>query len=134
MPNHVHALVQPLGTTQLAEILHSWKSFSASQINAHLGKAGSFWKKEYYDHIVRDLEELRRIRKYIRDNPKKAGIRVAHSSFRTANILSASGSPLEAGGTAHRTASILEASAKSPLEAGDTPVPPASCGQPKEKK
>ena len=114
MPNHVHVLVRPLGKNQLAEILHSWKSFSANQINAHLGKTGSFWKKEYYDHIVRDLEELLRIRKYIRDNPKKAGIRVAHSSA--------------------RTVAILEASAESPLEAGDTPVPPASSGHPEQPK
>ncbi len=31
-PNHVHALVSPLGEHQLSEILHSWKSFTAHEI------------------------------------------------------------------------------------------------------
>jgi len=119
MPNHVHVLVRPLGKNQLADILHSWKSFSANAINRKLGETGSLWKKEYYDHIVRDMEELVRIRKYIRSNPEKAGIRVSHSS-----------GLLEAGGT-DRTAGILSATG-SPLEAGDTEaVPPASSGPPR---
>ena len=29
------------------------------------------WQRNYYDHIIRDENSLRRIRKYIRDNPKK---------------------------------------------------------------
>ena len=31
-PNHVHALVTPLGHTGLSSILHSWKSFTAHEI------------------------------------------------------------------------------------------------------
>ncbi len=31
-PNHVHALVSPLGEHQLSDILHSWKSFTAHEI------------------------------------------------------------------------------------------------------
>jgi REP element-mobilizing transposase RayT len=31
-PNHVHALVSPLGEHQLSNILHSWKSFTAHEI------------------------------------------------------------------------------------------------------
>jgi radical SAM superfamily enzyme YgiQ (UPF0313 family)/REP element-mobilizing transposase RayT len=122
MPNHVHVLVRPLGQIQLADILHSWKSFSANRINQQLKTSGPFWKKEYYDHIVRDMEELLRIRKYIRNNPAKAGIRVAHCS-----------SPQDASDTAERTAGILPAFAESPLEAGDTPASNGLPHQPKEK-
>ena len=111
MPNHVHVLVKPLGKHQLAGILHSWKSFSSNQINRTLQQAGKFWQKEYYDHIVRDIDELIRIRKYIHNNPEKAGIHVFHSS-----------SLLEAGDTPVPPAS-------SGLEDG-AGVPPASCGQP----
>ncbi len=74
MPNHVHALMMPLPGFELASILHSWKSYSAQQINKCLGKSGTVWKQESYDHIVRNQNELNCIRKYIRDNPAKAGI------------------------------------------------------------
>ncbi len=77
MPNHVHVLVSPLPGFNLKDILHSWKSYSAHQINKHLGKSGALWKQESYDHIVRNQDELTRIRKYIRNNPNKAGLGVA---------------------------------------------------------
>jgi len=70
MPNHVHALVTPLGKHLLSSIIHSWKSFTASQINAALGQHGAFWQKESFDHIVRSTGSLEKFRQYIRDNPK----------------------------------------------------------------
>ncbi len=75
MPNHVHALVTPLPGFKLKSILHSWKSYSAQQINKRLSKTGTVWKQESYDHIVRNSDELNRIRQYIRENPAKAGIK-----------------------------------------------------------
>ncbi len=78
MPNHVHVLVTPLGEHSLSGIVHSWKSFTAHQINKLLGRSGTVWQKEYFDHIVRSPEHLERFRQYIRDNPK--GIIEAASS------------------------------------------------------
>ena len=75
MPNHVHVLATPLPGFEIASILHSWKSFLAHEINKYLGKTGCVWKQESYDHIVRNQEELERIRAYIRNNPAKAGIK-----------------------------------------------------------
>jgi hypothetical protein len=70
MPNHLHLLVKPLGGNQMPPILHSWKSFTANEINKALGTHGQVWQKESYDHIVRNQESLQAFRKYIRDNPK----------------------------------------------------------------
>jgi len=70
MPNHVHLLVKPLGGHALADILHSWKSFTSKAINKALGRKGTLWQEESYDHIVRDWEELEHYRRYISDNPK----------------------------------------------------------------
>ena len=69
MPNHVHALLTPFGTNELAAILHSWKSFTAKEINKLTGRSGSFWQKESFDHIVRSPEAFERIEAYIRSNP-----------------------------------------------------------------
>ena len=70
MPNHVHVLVTPLGAHRLSEIVQNWKSYTAHEINHRLGRKGSFWQKESFDHIVRSADEMERLRKYIHDNPK----------------------------------------------------------------
>ena len=70
MPNHVHAIVTPLGEFLLSSIVHSWKSFTANEINVALGHSGAFWQKESFDHIVRSAASLEKFRKYIRDNSK----------------------------------------------------------------
>ncbi|MBN1673314.1 MAG: transposase [Kiritimatiellae bacterium] len=71
MPNHVHVLVTPRGDHWLSEILHSWKSYSSHQMNRVRGTQGENWQKESFDHIVRNPNQLERIREYIRDNPKR---------------------------------------------------------------
>ena len=70
MPNHVHALVKPLGNHQLDRILHSWKSYSAKQINKMTNARGAVWHRESFDHMIRSPGQLARIEEYIRDNPK----------------------------------------------------------------
>ena len=72
MPNHVHALVQPLPGHSLKDILRSWKSYSARQINKTLGRSGSVWMEESFDRIVRDWTALVKCRDYIARNPEKA--------------------------------------------------------------
>ncbi|HDP76213.1 MAG TPA: hypothetical protein ENN49_10200 [Bacteroidales bacterium] len=72
MPNHVHILVKPLAENKLSDILHSWKSFTANEINKALNKKGQVWMHESYDHIVRNERAFRAIRNYIRQNPVKA--------------------------------------------------------------
>jgi type I restriction enzyme R subunit len=70
MPNHVHAILTPLEDHLLSEILHSWKSFTATRINRYLGLSGALWQKESFDHIIRSPESHERIRAYIRQNPE----------------------------------------------------------------
>ena len=48
---------------------------SARVFHADLyGKRGIFWQREYYDHIIRDEDELNRVAEYILGNPIKAGL------------------------------------------------------------
>ena len=65
MPNHVHVIVTPLGNHKLSEITHSWKSFTANQINKYLNRRGQLWQKESYDQIVRSPQHLERVQTYI---------------------------------------------------------------------
>ena len=69
MPNHVHVIVTPLGNHKLSEITHSWKSFTANQINKYLNRRGQLWQKESYDQIVRSAQDLERVQIYIANHP-----------------------------------------------------------------
>jgi putative ATPase len=72
MPNHVHMLLEPLPGNRLDTILHGIKGVSARRCNECLGKSGTFWMDESFDHIVRSEAQLAHYLDYIRENPVKA--------------------------------------------------------------
>lgn len=72
MPNHVHLLFRPLAGHRLPEIIHSWKSFTAKEINKLLGRTGPVWQKDYWDRLVRNERHLEACQRYIVENPLKA--------------------------------------------------------------
>jgi REP element-mobilizing transposase RayT len=78
MPNHVHVLFRPLGEHALAEILKSWKGFTAREINKRIGKSGALWQDEYWDRLIRNERHFFRVAEYIRQNPVKAKLREGH--------------------------------------------------------
>lgn len=59
---------------QVPEIMRMIKGASAYEINQYLGRKGTFWQKESYDHFVRSRREFGNIVAYILNNPVKAGI------------------------------------------------------------
>jgi len=71
MPNHVHALFQPLGENKLEVILQTWKRFTAREINRRRGKTGSLWQREYWDRLIRSEKQFVWTQNYISKNPKK---------------------------------------------------------------
>ena len=75
MPNHVHVLFCPFEGYNLEKVIHSWKSYTATKANETLNRSGTFWQKEYYDHLVRNEQEFDRIITYILENPEKAGLK-----------------------------------------------------------
>jgi type I restriction enzyme R subunit len=75
MPNHVHAIMQPTLPHTLTQILHSWKSYTARQLQRIAKIRGSIWQKESFDRIIRDEAEFDRISAYILANPATARLR-----------------------------------------------------------
>lgn len=86
MPNHVHGIVViqqnvgagqalPLGAASsaptLGDIVRVFKSIPAISINRLLSRTGPVWQRNYYEHIIRDENDLFRIRQYIADNPAR---------------------------------------------------------------
>lgn len=75
MPNHVHLLAAfPTPESQLRQC-ESWKHFTATRINALLGRRGRFWQVDAFDHLVRSEARFLRYREYIAANPERAGLR-----------------------------------------------------------
>jgi len=84
MPNHVHVLVRVREGHSLSSVLHSWKSFTAHEINKQLNRTGEVWQHESYDHIVRNPQSLWRIEAYIMNNPIAGSVQ--HGEYETSRI------------------------------------------------
>ncbi|MBM3881007.1 MAG: hypothetical protein FJ387_15015 [Verrucomicrobia bacterium] len=71
MPNHVHVLFQPLAGWRLDQVVHSWKSYTAKEINKRLNRFGALWQEDYWDQIIRREQHWQACRRYILLNPAK---------------------------------------------------------------
>ncbi|MEK6662521.1 MAG: uracil-DNA glycosylase family protein [Pseudomonadota bacterium] len=81
MPNHVHLVIEPRGAHALSDILHSLKSFTATEANRCLGRHGAFWQHESYDRLIRGQEELDRCVEYVRQNSVRANLAEAPEQY-----------------------------------------------------
>ena len=70
MPNHLHFLIFKNNEFDLIEIVKFFKVFSTKLFSREIFD-NRFWQKNFYDHIVRNDEDLMNIRKYISNNPKR---------------------------------------------------------------
>jgi putative transposase len=52
----------------------SWKHFTATRINRVLGRKGRFWQQDGFDHLVRSVEQFDYLRRYVAENPSRAGL------------------------------------------------------------
>jgi len=86
MPNHLHGLIlidsqtkqattsSSSGTARdsLSAIIQNFKSVSTRKFNQGRKVTGwHVWQRNYYEHIVRNETDLKRIQKYIAENPLK---------------------------------------------------------------
>ena len=99
MPNHVHALIETTPSFPLEAVVHSWKSFTAKQVNKVLGRSGHVWEEDYFDRYIRDENHLSTVVDYIEQNPVKAGLVDTASDWRWSSA-SRNGSNTKLGGTA----------------------------------
>jgi REP element-mobilizing transposase RayT len=74
MPDHLHWLFRLDADAQIASIMRRLKGVTARKINQRLVRRGSVWQSAYYDHAVRQDEDLRAVARYIIANPLRAGL------------------------------------------------------------
>ena len=66
MPNHLHLLIELHDATiPLSSVINYFKGYVTRRIGSRL------WQKSFYDHIIRDETDYRRIWEYIDNNPGK---------------------------------------------------------------
>lgn len=87
MPNHFHAIInvekqedtaldhnskESRKTMFLTKIVGQFKMQAAKRVNQARNLSGeSLWMRSYWDRIIRNEEELMKIREYIQNNPLK---------------------------------------------------------------
>jgi len=83
LANHVHLLLRNNGgrSGHLLEDIGSYKSYVAVQANRVLGRKGTFWAREGFDHWCRDEAKVIGVARYICANPVKAGLVQAWSDW-----------------------------------------------------
>ena len=73
MPDHVHWLLE-LKQGSLSRCLQAFKSRSARTANTEILGGGSIWQPGFYDHRVRDDEDLLTQARYLVSNPIRRGL------------------------------------------------------------
>ncbi len=88
MPNHLHGIMvikdcrggsrtAPTGSDQpkrkpLGRLIGAFKTVSTKRVNEIQNTPGAkLWQRNYYEHIIRSEEDLKRIRTYLAQNPAK---------------------------------------------------------------
>jgi REP element-mobilizing transposase RayT len=87
MPNHLHGIIfirdSSRGGTRtaptdaakrkpLGRLVGAFKTVSTKRINEMRGTPGlPVWQRNYYEHVIRNEDELDHIRRYIMDNPAR---------------------------------------------------------------
>lgn len=94
MPNHMHGIIfitderrggvsppnqlhrgeetSPLPKRILGQIIAYFKYQTTKQVNQILNTEGtSLWQRNYYEHVIRNEDDLKQVREYIVNNPLK---------------------------------------------------------------
>ncbi len=83
MPNHTHSIVvisvkedsrrggsRTAPTKSLGRLVGAFKTVSTKRINQMRHTPGAtVWQRNYYEHVIRNEDELNNLRRYILDNP-----------------------------------------------------------------
>jgi REP element-mobilizing transposase RayT len=74
MPDHMHWLFELKDKMGLPSVIKQLKARSALAVNALLKRHGTLWQKGFYDHAIREEDDIRGIARYIIANPLRAGL------------------------------------------------------------
>lgn len=68
MDDHVHVLVLPEPEWPISVLMHSWRGFTANQLQRRFARSNEVWLTDYWNRIVRSDQEFRKQQTYILEN------------------------------------------------------------------
>jgi type I restriction enzyme R subunit/putative DNA methylase len=79
MPNHLHALIEPIDPWTIGRIVSTWKSYTGRRLSPMLRGVSRLnphrvWNRDYWDRFIRDQGHFEDVVAYIHGNPVKAGL------------------------------------------------------------
>ena len=74
MPDHLHWVFQLREKEALSTVMRLFKGRSAKHVNAVLKRRGPIWQRAYFDHAIRDNEDIKEITRYMVANPLRSGL------------------------------------------------------------
>ena len=77
MPDHVHLIVTPQGIT-IERVMGLIKGGFSHRLASNF----PVWQRGYTDHRIRDAEDMETRRRYLHQNPVRAGLVVAAEEYR----------------------------------------------------
>jgi putative transposase len=85
MPNHIHGILVLLGNdatfkTVLGRVINAYKGAVTARIRKKTDSHLIVWQSRYHDHIIRDEQDLNRLREYVQNNPSRWAEDVFYSS------------------------------------------------------
>jgi putative transposase len=103
MPNHIHGIIFIVGAIHesplhelslqyrrnmlLSKVVGYFKMNTAKEANEVLNRTGlPFWQRNYYEHVIRNEEELKKIQEYIQNNPLKWELDRENSESKNFNL------------------------------------------------
>ena len=81
MPDHIHLIVTPGEGYSLEKAVQMVKGGSSRMIGKEFDTRFPIWQKGFHEHWIRSEEDYRTRKKYIEQNPVKAGLAVRASEY-----------------------------------------------------
>ena len=81
MPDHVHLLLSVAGEMTIEKAMQFIKGGFSFRLKRETGYPGEVWQRGFTDRTVRDVQSFDDHRRYIADNPMKAGLAGARDEF-----------------------------------------------------
>jgi len=80
LPDHVHLLLTP-DERDLIHEMRAWKTFTTNTLHK-IGVRGTIWQPSFYDHVIRQTEDIGEVASYVLANPVRKGLCEDYREYR----------------------------------------------------
>ena len=73
MPNHIHIIfsIEKNDDIKISQVVSYYKGYVSREYNKITNKKNEIWQKSFYEHVIRNDDDYKRILEYVVYNPLK---------------------------------------------------------------